>query len=257
MGHRAKLALRDARNRFTRFPAWRAAIRSALQDPGRHGTPPEALRAALTAWADREPPPAEVRAAFARIERERLRLVNDDSQLLRNGRTTSQVAFLGSNPVVICELLWRVSSATQPTEALELGTLLGVSSAYLALGLPPGGRLVTVEYKKALAARSRVFLRDCGLDSRVVVMRADFNKESPDFALDGGYQLLYKDGAHTEQATLDFLHRCREWASPGATLIFDDLDRPELAGAWNQVDSLLDVTFQCSTGRTGIAVLAR
>jgi predicted O-methyltransferase YrrM len=71
----------------------------------------------------------------------------------------AQGAFLG--------ILVRAAGARR---VLEIGTLGGYSSILLARGLPPGGRVLTLERDSKHAAVARANLEDAGLADRVEVL---------------------------------------------------------------------------------------
>lgn len=117
---------------------------------------------------------------------------------------------------------------TQPRWAVELGTAHGVGAAYIAAALPPGGRLITVDFAGAAYDPSpEDVLARAGVAGRVDVVRehssytwwlkAELERSEPrlDFA--------YLDGA--KNWTIDglavlLLERCLR---PGGWLLIDDL----------------------------------
>jgi caffeoyl-CoA O-methyltransferase len=69
------------------------------------------------------------------------------------------------------EFLVRLSKATR---VLELGTFTGYSTLSMALGLPPGGRIITCDVNEETTAIARRYAREAGLADRI------------EFRLDGG-----------------------------------------------------------------------
>ncbi len=64
-------------------------------------------------------------------------------------------------------LLMMLTAATRGALAVEAGTLAGYSAIWIARGLAPGGRLVTIEREPAHAAFARSQLRRAGVSDRV------------------------------------------------------------------------------------------
>lgn len=139
-----------------------------------------------------------------------------------------------------------------PLSALELGTCLGVSTAYLAGALERNrqGRLLTLEGASALADLAATGLRDLGL-TRVEVRAGLFQdtlgpvlREMPrlDFA--------FIDGHHDEHATLAYLEQILPCLSRRAILVFDDIAWSEgMSRAWGAIraDSRIQVTLDLTS----------
>ena len=64
-------------------------------------------------------------------------------------------------------LLMILTSMTRGQLAIELGTLGGYSGIWIARGLKPGGRLVTIECEQAHADFARVQFERAGVDDRI------------------------------------------------------------------------------------------
>ena len=74
----------------------------------------------------------------------------------------------------LLQLLARLAGARR---ILELGTLAGYSTIWLARALPPGGRLVTIEADAGYAAVARANIERAGLDD-VVELRVGAAREA-------------------------------------------------------------------------------
>ncbi|MFI8370097.1 O-methyltransferase [Streptomyces sp. NPDC085466] len=61
----------------------------------------------------------------------------------------------------------------RPRLVVEVGTLFGYSAIHIARGLPPGGRLITIESDADAARNARAYLDDAGVGDRVDVVNAD------------------------------------------------------------------------------------
>jgi predicted O-methyltransferase YrrM len=77
----------------------------------------------------------------------------------------------------------------------EIGTGVGVASAWMASSMPADCMLVTVETDKAKAAHATRLLAD---DGRVMVLNGDARELMPTCA---PYDLLYADGGHHDRAS--------------------------------------------------------
>jgi predicted O-methyltransferase YrrM len=118
--------------------------------------------------------------------------------------------------------------ATRPMLALELGTAHGVGAAYIAAALPPGGRLITVDFTGASYSPSPTeVLARAGLADRVDVvqpassytwfLKSELERGAPRF------DFAYLDGA--KNWTIDGLAvvLLERVLRPGGWLLMDDL----------------------------------
>src|SRR2546422_8117185 len=67
------------------------------------------------------------------------------------------------------KLLWLLARLVNAKRVLEVGTLAGYSTIWLARGLAPGGRLITLEALEKHAAIARSNLARAGLSEMVEV----------------------------------------------------------------------------------------
>ena len=70
-------------------------------------------------------------------------------------------------------ILDSVVSEVNPALALELGTYCGYSTVRIARLLPPGGRLITLEFNPEYAAVARQVIEWAGLEDSVRTSRDD------------------------------------------------------------------------------------
>ena len=138
--------------------------------------------------------------------------------------------------------LFRLIREFQPNHCLELGTNLGISSAYQAAALEANGRghLVTLEGADSLAELARENLRSLSLARRVDVVTGQFDDTLETIlTTDGGAKIDYAfiDGRHDEQATLDYFHEIKSDVAPtGGLLVFDDVDWSDgMHRAWTAI----------------------
>ena len=119
------------------------------------------------------------------------------------------------------KLLHLLARAVGARRVLELGTLAGVSTIWLARALPPGGRLTTLEVDPAFAAVARENLERAGVADRVELLVGPALETLP--ALDGPFDLAFLDADKAtmpEQVEL-VLPRIR----PGGLIVCDNVVR--------------------------------
>ena len=66
-----------------------------------------------------------------------------------------------------CQFLHVMARLLGATKALEIGVFLGYSSSWIALALPPGGKLVACDRSEEYAARARQTWRAAGVEERI------------------------------------------------------------------------------------------
>lgn len=119
-------------------------------------------------------------------------------------------------------MLFRIAHWHRPSTILELGTSVGIGTAYLASGCPEA-RVVSIEGAAAVADIARAHMKLLGLKG-VDIRTGRFEDVLPALLPElGPIDLVYFDGNHRRQPTLDYLEACLPWIHPEALLVFDDI----------------------------------
>ena len=118
----------------------------------------------------------------------------------------------------LLELLARLRGARA---ILEIGTLGGYSTIWLARALPPGGRLVTLELDPHRAAVARENLERAGLADRVEVLAGPALETLP--GLSGPFDFVFIDA--DKEASADYLGWALRLARPGTLVVADNVVR--------------------------------
>jgi predicted O-methyltransferase YrrM len=133
------------------------------------------------------------------------------------------------------ELLARICGARR---ILELGTLAGESTRWLARGLPPDGELVTVDVDAEVARRN---LAD---DPRITVVEADARTVE----LQGTFDLVFLDAEKRHNAA--YLERILPHVGPGTVIVADNVVRHE--GPEDFLTALAEVADATAVQTTGV-----
>jgi predicted O-methyltransferase YrrM len=138
-------------------------------------------------------------------------------------------------------LLFQLVRQVKPAACVELGTCLGISTAYQAsaLELNGHGRLVTLEGSPAFAGIAGRNLESLGLDHRASVVVGRF-QDTLDAVLDdlGSVDYAFVDGHHDEHATVRYFEKLLPHLSQQAVMLFDDIAwSPGMRRAWQRVSS--------------------
>jgi predicted O-methyltransferase YrrM len=147
---------------------------------------------------------------------------------------------------------------------LEIGTLGGYSTIWLARALPPGGKLVTCEYEPKHAEVARANLARAGFGEDVVDIRVGAALDTLP-TLDGPFDFVFVDADKSNLA--NYVRAALELARPGTTIVVDNVVRqggvadpastdPNVRGAREMFDVLaaeprLDATAVQTVGTKG------
>lgn len=118
----------------------------------------------------------------------------------------------------LLHLLARISGARR---ILEIGTLAGYSTIWLARALPEGGEVVTIEAEPAYAEVARVNIERAGLGDRVDIRVGGALDVLP--TLVPGFDLVFID-ADKERNT-HYLDWAARLGHPGTVIVLDNIGR--------------------------------
>jgi predicted O-methyltransferase YrrM len=187
-------------------------------------------------------------ADYQQIEQVRRLLLTDDREVevldmgagsTRNNqvkRRVSSIAKHAAKPAKFGQLFYRMVRYYKPGNILELGTSLGITSRYLAMGRPES-RLITIEGAPRIAALAETALRNEGI-SNVDIRTGNFDHELP--AVLEGFRpdLVFVDGNHRKEPTISYFEQLLRVSSNDTMLIFDDIHWSEgMEEAWEYISN--------------------
>jgi predicted O-methyltransferase YrrM len=154
------------------------------------------------------------------------------------------------------EFLLRLTRELAPRSCVELGTALGLSTAYqaAALALNGTGTLTTFEGAKAWAAVAEEGLSDLGLSDRATIEVGDIGETLPRaLTRIGPIDYAYLDADHTEEATVKHFDTILPHMAPGGVVVLDDISfTREMSRAWHAIRRRNRVSTSLTLGRMGI-----
>lgn len=206
-------------------------------------------------------------ATISAIERERERLLACTDPLADGSRGQAgpydaglsvSDACRASKPPKPSLLMYLLVREFQPSQLIELGTNLGISSAYQAAALAANrkGHITTLEASPYRIGVAQDVHRRLGLENVTYVqglfgdtLDATLQKLPPiDFA--------FIDGHHQYQPTLDYTNSILARAAPAAVLVYDDIRWSDgMKRAWRELKS--DPRFQFVLDLFGIGICVR
>ncbi|HVU93917.1 MAG TPA: class I SAM-dependent methyltransferase [Puia sp.] len=149
-------------------------------------------------------------------------------------RTIADIAKKAAKPPRLGKLLHRFARHYQPSTILELGTSMGLSTAYLATGAP-NAAVYTIEGAPQVAAAAEHNLRSLHLTP--TVLTGSFDEQLPALLPRiPPVDLAFIDGNHRLEPTLRYFNRLLPHLSPTSALIFDDIHwSAEMEAAWTAI----------------------
>jgi predicted O-methyltransferase YrrM len=185
--------------------------------------------------------------AYDAVERLRSRLLLDHTPLriedlgagsayrtTTHTRTVADIAGKAAKPPRLGQLLHRFARHYQPSTILELGTSLGISTAWLATGAP-NAAVYSIEGAPEIAAAAERNLQSLHLNP--TVLTGSFDDQLP-LLLPRitPIDLAFIDGNHRLEPTLRYFNTLLPHLSPSSALIFDDIHwSAEMEAAWTAI----------------------
>lgn len=194
------------------------------------------------------------KSEYKNIEEQRKKLFNDDSIItvtdlgagshLNKNRTkkVSQIAKNALKSPRLAKLIYRLAKNTNPKSAIELGTCLGITTAYLAK-TSADTAVITIEGCPQTAEVAKKNFQDLNLEN-IELHVGNFDMILPDIiAKQPSLDFVYIDGNHRKDATLNYFNWCLPKINEDSLLIFDDIYWSEgMKEAWAEIKNHPDVT---------------
>lgn len=215
----------------------------------------------------RKPLPASEDRLIKKIETERSRFLKQHS-LLVNGSfgdgglydkgVTISSACKVSKPPRQCLLMYKLIRLFKPKIVIELGTNIGISSAFQAAALSingPEGRLVTLEaspYRLHLAKSLHQTLALENVSYVEGLFSDTLNQVLDDYS---PIDFSFIDGHHQYQPTLDYFTAIWNHVNPSALFVFDDIRWSDgMKQAWSEIQKDNRLSIAVDLNSMGICV---
>jgi len=139
-----------------------------------------------------------------------------------------------SVPPKFGKLLFRIAKYYNPSTIVELGTSIGMSTIYLAKGVPEA-RIATIEGNMHVCEFARIFFKKHQA-ANVKAINGQFDDYLPYFEKNYPIPgLVFIDGNHTYESTIKYFDHFSRMVKEGF-LIFDDINwSPEMRQAWEEI----------------------
>jgi predicted O-methyltransferase YrrM len=131
------------------------------------------------------------------------------------------------------KLLHLLARTIRATRILEIGTLGGYSTIWLARALQPGGKVVTLEYEPRHAAIARKNFARAGVADRIDLRVGRAIELLPELQTEKPFDLIFIDA--DKPSTADYLTWATKLTRPGSLIVIDNVVRDgKVADAANE-----------------------
>jgi len=149
------------------------------------------------------------------------------------------------------ELLYKLTQYFEPQHILEIGTSLGLATANLSYA-NSNAKITTLEGCKATAKIAQMQFDKFDINNVKIVL-GDFKSTLTDVIEDQKYDLIYFDGNHQKEATINYFNQCLSSINNETVFIFDDIHwSKDMEQAWNYIIDHKKVTISIDTYQWGI-----
>ncbi len=188
-------------------------------------------------------------------------VVNDlgaGSQRMKNSeRSIGEIAKYSLTSAKYAQIIFRLALKFQPQTILELGTSLGITTAYLSKACPQS-QIITFEGAPSIAQEARKNLQKLaiitGKKNKVSIILGNMDQtltetlssiETVDFA--------FIDGNHRKEPTINYAQQIIDKTRPNSILILDDIYwSSEMTEAWEELKNHPKVTLTIDLFEKGI-----
>ncbi|MEK8179728.1 class I SAM-dependent methyltransferase [Flavobacterium buctense] len=169
-----------------------------------------------------------------------------------NTRAINQIAKTAGITLKRAELLFRITKYFQPENILEIGTSLGLATSALALGNPKA-KVITLEGCENTLNQCQWQLQKFNINN-VECVNTEFSSHLNNYQLSFiNYQLIYFDGNHSKQATLNYFELLLPTITNETVWIFDDIHwSKDMEEAWEIIQNHPKVTVTIDTFQWGL-----
>jgi len=159
-----------------------------------------------------------------------------------NERKVKDITRFAAKQPKFGQLFYRLIQYLQPKRILELGTSMGLSTAYMAKAAP-NANVITIEGCPNIAAKAAQNFQSLNLHN-IRQVTGNFDTVLPEVLKE--IQLadwVYIDGNHRKDPTIAYFNECLKYTDEYSVLIFDDIHwTPDMEAAWHTIQDHPKVT---------------
>ncbi len=150
------------------------------------------------------------------------------------------------------QLLYRVVNFTKAQNVLELGTSLGLSTAYMA-SVSKDINMVSLEGSEEIAKIAQENFEKLEVENVNLVVGNIDDTLAPTLKEMGRLDVVFFDANHRKEAVLKYFNQCLEYIHDGTVFIFDDIHwSKSMDQAWEEIKKNDKVTASMDLFELGI-----
>ncbi|MGG7034579.1 MAG: O-methyltransferase [Flavobacterium sp.] len=174
-----------------------------------------------------------------------------------NKRKISKIARTAGITPKRAELLFRIVNYFQPDNILEIGTSLGLATSALSLGNQKA-KITTLEGCSMTMSIAKKQFQQFNLNN-IECVETKFDDFLKNYKLQTtNYQLIYFDGNHSKEATLEYFELLLPTITNETIWIFDDIHwSPDMEEAWEIIKNHPKITVTIDTFQWGLVFFRR
>jgi predicted O-methyltransferase YrrM len=152
-------------------------------------------------------------------------------------RKVRDIARSALKPARYGQLLYRLAKHYHPKTIIELGTSLGITTAYFSKAVPDA-RIITIEGSEAIASIAGGNFKKLRCEN-IQLIEGNFDIILPTVIGEvAPVDLAFIDGNHRYEPTINYFHQLLKASHNDTILVFDDIHwSAEMEQAWNEIKS--------------------
>lgn len=171
--------------------------------------------------------------------------------LNENTRSIADIATKAGISTKRGKLLAKTVAYFQPQTILEIGTSLGISTAYMSSGAP-NSKITTLEGCPEIARIARENFQNFDFKN-INVITGRFEDTLASVLAGQRFDLIYFDGNHRAVPTISYFEQCLKTVHEHSVFIFDDIHwTPEMDKAWKHIRNHKKVSLSVDTFQWGL-----
>jgi predicted O-methyltransferase YrrM len=189
------------------------------------------------------------------LELRRLNMTDSGAGLIvksKKQKTISTLARNGLKSAKIAQLIYRLSEDIRPLNIIELGSSLGITTAYIAKAAPEA-RILLIENCSETAAIACENLEKLQIQNTEIFI-GDFSELLPNITkCISELDLILVNGRHTKEAICDYFQCCLPKLSERSIMIIDGIyQSKEMKEAWTQIKAQPEVSVTIDLFHIGL-----
>lgn len=209
----------------------------------------------------------EDKQAFERCESIRSQLLQDETVVSYDifgsdkRALVKDICKIAASSKKECQFLYALTKVERKTVVLEMGTNVGISGCYILEGIKneSESELVTMEGLPQLCKIAEKQFSGITSSTKFDIKQGLFGTTFP-AVLRGAkeFNLLFIDGNHQKEPTIDYFMSLKNRISSPAILVFDDINWSiGMKEAWEVIKKDPDVNYVLDFYRQGIVIIDR